>query len=97
MKKYQFKGTIAGKPAFLARLDKRRARSLFEMGGTVYLVPVNFVPFSAWNIAVPINKNYGYGETFEAHVHSYTYYNCINNETGYFPAFYVNLLNPSNP
>jgi hypothetical protein len=90
MKKYQFRGTINGSPAFLARIDKRRARSLFEMGGTVYLVPVNFVPFGAWIQPVPVNKDQG--ETFEAYVNSFTYYNCINSETGYFPAYYVNLI-----
>ena len=93
MKKHQFRGQIQGAPAFLARLDKRRARALFEMGGTVYLVPVNFNPFGAWSIVVPINKDQG--ETFEVFVNSFTYYNCINYETGFFPAYYINLLTTS--
>lgn len=93
MKKYQFRGQIQGAPAFLARLDKRRARALFEMGGTVYLVPVNFNPFGDWIHVVPVCKSYGYGETFDTYVNAFTSYNCINSETGYFPAYYINLLN----
>lgn len=98
MKKYQFRGQINGAPAFLARLDKRRARSLFEMGGTVYLVPSNFVPFGAWITPCPIKKDtpFAWSSNFDTIVKEYSYYNCINNETGYFPAYYINLLNQSN-
>lgn len=90
MKKYRFRGTIAGKPAFLARLDKRRARSLFELGGTVYLVPANFVPFGAWITPLPIEKTGAY--SFDEISENFKYYNCINAQTGFFPAYYIDLL-----
>lgn len=91
MKKYRFRGTIAGKPAFLARLDKRRARSLFELGGTVYLVPDKLNPFNQDLNPLPISLDTG--KSFESLAEQFKNYFCLNSNTGYFPAFYVDLLN----
>jgi hypothetical protein len=90
----RFLGKINERQAYLCRIDKRKARALFELGATVYLVPSNFVPFGAWAQALPIKKdNFEYwSNNFDEISRNFQYYNCINAQTGYFPAYYINLL-----
>jgi hypothetical protein len=90
MKELRFRGTIAGAPAYLARIDKRKARNLFELGVKIYLVPSNFRPFGPWISPHEIELNQG--AAFDQISDSFSYYNCINAQTGYFPAYYINLL-----
>jgi hypothetical protein len=87
----RFRGNLYGTPVYFARIDKRKARNLFESGVKIYLVPSNFAPFGAW--IQPFEISLSSGATFEQLETSFKYYNCINAQTGYFPAFYVNLLN----
>jgi hypothetical protein len=92
----RFKGNLYGKPVYFARIDKRKARNLFESGVKIYLVPSNFAPFGAWiqPFEISINNPYSWEkQDFDKISNSFTYYNCINAQTGYFPAFYINLLN----
>lgn len=95
MKRYKFKGQINGKSAYLCRIDKRKARALFDTGATVYLVPSNFAPFGAWIQPLPIKKDNPYTwqpADFDTVTNEFKYYNCINSETGFFPAYYFDLL-----
>lgn len=94
MKPLKFTGQLYGQNLELIRIDKRKARNLFNKGIEIYLVPSNFVPFGAWfqPLMISLNKPYSICETlsFTDIVNYYTYYNCINRETGYFPSFYIN-------
>ena len=81
------------------RIDKRRARKLYDQGRPVLLCRVNMRPFGPWRMEymaqkgtyAPIVNDW---ETvvprskFDDVVNSFTYYNC-NAETGRFPAYYV--------
>ena len=90
----RFIGKINERQAYLCRIDKRKARALFELGATVYLIPSNFVPFGAWIQPCPIKKDnpYNWNENFDIISKEFQYYNCINSETGFFPAYYIDLL-----
>ena len=89
----RFSGKIGERQAYLCRIDKRKARALFNLGRTIYLIPSNFVPFGAWIQPCPINPNDSlYKGSFDELTQAYSYYNCINSKTGFFPAYYIDLL-----
>jgi hypothetical protein len=90
MRADRFKGKLFNQDVFLARIDKRKARNLFERGVKIYLVPSNFAPFGAWIQPFEISLNSS--ASFEQLETSFKYYNCINAQTGYFPSYYINLL-----
>ena len=69
------------------RITKRIARRLYEAGKPVLLCPVNLRPGGLWNIGSIIAKKED--RTFEQELNAFEYYNCINNETGYYAAFYI--------
>ena len=72
------------------RIDKRTARSLYNAGHTIYLVPCKIWPDDEkpwWMQPYPINKKED--ESFDNHRNAYEYYNCNLNELGYYAAFYV--------
>lgn len=84
------------------RVTKQAARRLYESGKEIFLCPVRLLPGGYWSpeIRVQINTRpviSGDGftnivprdRTFEAVVNCFTYYNCLNNETGRYAAFYV--------
>jgi hypothetical protein len=90
----RFIGKIGDQVAYLYRIDKRKAKAFFNTGTTVYLVPSNFVPFGPWIQPCPIKKDSpcGWSNEFETICKEFEYYNCINSQTGYFPAYYVDLF-----
>jgi hypothetical protein len=90
MRADRFTGKIQSQDVFLARIDKRKARNLFEKGIKIYLVPSNLAPFSAW--IEPTEINISQHINFDGCVYYFTNYQCINAQTGYFPSFYINLL-----
>jgi len=71
------------------RINKRTARSLYNAGHTIYLVPCRIWPNDQgpWIRPYPISKKEG--ELFDNHVNAYEYYNCNYNELGYYAAFYI--------
>lgn len=75
------------------RIDKRKARSLYNAGYTIYLVPCKIWPNDRgpWIQPYPIYKKEG--ESFDNHVNAFEYYNCNHNELGYYAAFYVKKEN----
>lgn len=74
-----------------ARVNKRRARSVYEAGGDVIIAPVNIEPFNPWRTHARISKRkqWGCNVTFDALVNDYEYYNCNSNSAGRYPAYYV--------
>ena len=69
------------------RITKRTAMRLYEKGEPVLFCPVNLIPGGPWGIGCTITKEEG--RTFEQALNAFEYYNCFNNETGYYAAFYV--------
>ena len=89
MRSDRFKGKAYGQDVFLARIDKRKARNLFDKGVKIYLVPSNLDPFSDF---FPVEIEESTHFRFDANVYSFTNYQCINSNTGFFPSYYINLL-----
>jgi hypothetical protein len=69
------------------RITKRTAERLYELGQPVLLCPVNLIPGGPWGIGCIITKEEG--TTFTKQLNAFEYYNCINNETGYYTTFYI--------
>lgn len=90
MEKKRFVGKISNKVAYLYRIDKRRARAFFQSGSNVYLVPDKLDPFNHDLNPLPISLHTG--KSFESLAEQFKNYFCLNSNTGYFPAFYVNLF-----
>ena len=67
------------------RIDKRKARNLFELGIDIYVYPSNLRPSGPWGSAMLLDHL----ENFESQVNSATYYSCINSQTGYYLNFYL--------
>ena len=86
MKEYTF--AIDGKN--YRRVSRRKAQKEFEDGNDVVLCPCNLRPDSAWRPYGIINK--GTVESFSNCVNMFEAYNCINEETGKYAAFYVHVL-----
>ena len=70
------------------RIDKRRARGLYNKGIELVLVPSNMRVFSTmWGIEYFANM--GKSGDFDKLCNSYKFYNCVSCETGYNISFYV--------
>ena len=74
------------------RINKRKAKRLYNDGKTVILCPVNIRPFGFCNFQGSFNRN-NCGtdflfENFEKLVDFYEHYNCNHCKTGYYAAFY---------
>jgi hypothetical protein len=67
------------------RVSKPKARTLYEKGLEVHIVPCNFSPDNYYMPASPIPKDLD----FDKFIRDYSIYNCVNRETGKYPAFYV--------
>lgn len=76
------------------RVDKRRARRSYDQGLTVVVCPDNIRPFAPSSLHITLNQAWivdSTRNTFETLVSSYELYNCINHETGYRAAFYMEV------
>ena len=69
------------------RITKRTAERLYELGQPVLFCPVKLRPGGVWANGCTITKEEG--TTFKQELNAFEYYNCCNNETGYYTAFYI--------
>lgn len=69
------------------RITKWTAKKLYEMGEPILLCPVNLIPGGMWGNGCIVTKKEG--RTFEQLVSEFEFYNCNNNESGYYTAFYI--------
>ena len=84
------------------RIDKKTARTAYNNGLTVLFCPVNMRPFDMWDNGVQINiKNdtdvgildkWTKENSFDRALNSFEFYNCTNNETGHYTAFYIPVV-----
>lgn len=91
MRKYSFTDK---KGKTWERITKKQARAAYNNGLTVLFCPVNMRPFTPWHLEIDVNKNFeGYnGVTFEKAVNAFEIYNCTDNETGRYTAFYIPVV-----
>lgn len=71
------------------RISKATARKIYNGGGAVWFCPVNLRPGSMWHPEWRIVNNPADPVTFEKHVDRFTFYTCIDAETGRYIVFYV--------
>lgn len=73
------------------RVNKRRAKSVYEAGGDVIITPVYVDPFNIWrpHARISSKRQWGVDVTFDSIVNEYEYYNCNSSELGRYPAYYV--------
>ena len=79
----------------MIKINKTRARRLFNEGITIYLLPCNVGLSSIWVKPCPINNrelnefmniDISY---FDSQVNNFEYYNCNCNELGKYSHFYI--------
>lgn len=69
------------------RVDKRKARNLYNNGDDILISAENIDPFGiVGGATVNITET---NKVFDGVVNGFTFYNCVNIETGYRPAFYI--------
>lgn len=81
------------------RVNKATARKAYTAGNTVIICPCNLRPGSPWFPECYINysdRDETETETpaadlFTKIINAHSFYNCINSETGTYPAFYIAL------
>lgn len=78
----------------MERINKRQARKLYENGEKFYMIPCKLNPYFGNGVfLIPVQKASDpateYNDRFNMLVCSFEFYNCINNETGRYAAFYT--------
>ena len=70
------------------RINKKEARRRYNNGEIIRFVPCKISPVNIWGFYSDkyYSKN---NNSFETVVNTFTYYNCIDYETGTYPAFYI--------
>lgn len=72
----------------MVKINKQRAKKLYEAGKKIMLVPCKLMYGSPWHPECVIQRgNVGYCN-FTTLVNSFVYYNC-SYETGYYPHYYI--------
>ena len=73
------------------RIGKKQARRAYNNGLTVIFCPCNLRPGSPFRLDMEMNKAQAdcAPVTFDGLVNIFEYYNCINEETGRYTAFYI--------
>ena len=75
------------------RITKKQARKAYNNGLSVLFCPVNMRPFTPWHVETVINNRAeGCNVSFDKAVNAFENYNCINNETGFYTAFYIPVV-----
>lgn len=70
----------------MTKINKARARKLFNEGKQVWIVSCNLRP--EYGILLNADCYQGLENDFDKIVHCYEYYNC-NRYSGYYSAFYI--------
>lgn len=71
----------------MIKIDKRKARKLYDAGVAIFLIPNNFRVDNNWGIGSYFDNRCG--KTFDALVNEFEYYNCQSKETGKYCSFYI--------
>lgn len=70
------------------RVNKTTAKRLYEKGEDIIISPCKFRPNHPYGLSIQVNKSYWDNVTFKQLVDNYTIFNCRDNETGRYPAYY---------
>lgn len=70
----------------LIRVNKTKARRLYNNGISIYLIPCKISPNSIWFGTVELSQ--AIESDFDKAVNAFKYYNC-KYVTGYYPHYYI--------
>ena len=75
----------------MIRINKKRARNLYNKGISIYLLPCKVQLDNIWIKPHQINiRDYpGEVNSFDRRVNAFEYYNCNYNQLGYYTAYYI--------
>lgn len=71
------------------RVTKKAAERLYNDGEYIIIAPCNIRPELYGSIEHNAGPAAEYNDRFNNIVAAFTWYNCINSETGRYPAFYI--------
>ena len=71
------------------RINKTKAKGVYQSGKPIAVVPCNMYPFNEWFSAFITQPNRCNEETFDQFINSYEYYNCGLRECGKYAAYYI--------
>lgn len=74
------------------RINKTKAKRVYQLGKPIAVTPCKMHPFDAWFPAFITQPNRYKEETFERFINSYEYYNCGLWECGKYAAFYIPVV-----
>lgn len=74
----------------MVRVSKRKAKTLFLAGVTVFIQSSNMRFDNIWQYPCPISKDKSFTDNFDYLVNDYEYYNC-DNERGRYAKLYVSV------
>lgn len=83
--KATFHGQLYDEQITIERVNKQKAKRLFNEGKTIYLQSCNMYPFGVWQSLCPIDSEKG---DFDQICNEYGYYN-LDNERGKYIHFYI--------
>lgn len=91
MHKYTF---ITSNGKTWQRITKKQAREAYNNGLTVLFCPVNKRPFWWCGLDIEMNKNDEGAAllTFDEQIELFESFNCFDNETGRYAAFYIPIV-----
>ena len=72
----------------LKRINKKQARSLYNNGIDIMIIPNKCSPNNLWFIGIWYNVNIS-GSDFDKLVNEFEYYNCNYAELGKYAAYYI--------
>lgn len=72
----------------MTRIDKRKARKMWQEGKEFLIVAHNLNPYLS-GLLCRKEWQEQFGGDFDKMVNNFTYYNCVNSETGRYPAFWI--------
>jgi hypothetical protein len=72
----------------MERIDKRKARRLFDEGKTILFVHCKLNPNSMWSVGIEATKNVSTDYDFDTFCNAVEFYNC-SYETGYYLSYYL--------
>lgn len=71
------------------RINKTKAKGVYQSGKPIAVAPCKMNPFGAWFPAFITEPNRCDEETFDRFINSYEYYNCGLWECGKYAAYYI--------
>ena len=70
------------------QVSKVRARKLFTENKSFVICASNLNPFGFWQCGCHIENNGENEKSFDSLLNEFLFYNCTNNEVGYYARFY---------